>query len=43
MASLISYKMVAREYPGQGGRYLLWFTLSNLILLFILLAVSCWL
>ena len=40
MASLISYKLLAREYPGQRKRYLLWFTLCNLCLLGVLLAAN---
>lgn len=39
MASLISYKMIGREYPEQRKRYLRWFTLLNigfLIVLFLL-------
>ena len=40
MASLISYKLVAKEYPGRRGRYFLWFTLSNLLLLGILLVAA---
>ena len=40
MASLISYKQLVREYPERRGRYLAWFTLSNLLLLLILLAFS---
>lgn len=37
MASLISYKQLAREYPSKKGRYLLWFTLANIIFLVLLL------
>lgn len=40
MASLISYKMVAREYPALRKKYLIWFTLCNLCLLGILLLAS---
>lgn len=40
MASLISYKMVAREYPDRRGRYLLWFTAANVAMLALLLALS---
>ena len=36
MASLISYKQVARNYPALRGRYLLWFTAANLLFLAIL-------
>ena len=39
MASLISYKQVARAYPQQRGRYLLWFTAANLIFLAALLGL----
>ena len=38
MASLISYKMVAREYPQRRGRYLLWFSIANVALLALLLS-----
>lgn len=40
MASLISYKLVAREYPDRRGRYLLWFTVANVTMLVLLLALS---
>ena len=40
MASLISYKMVAREYPQRRGRYLLWFTIANVLLLALLMMIS---
>jgi Na+/H+ antiporter NhaD/arsenite permease-like protein len=40
MASLISFKALSRDYPGQKGRYLVWFTLSNLIFLAALLALQ---
>lgn len=33
MASLISYKQIAREYPDQKGRYLGFFTVSNVVML----------
>ena len=36
MASLISYKQVAREHPEQLRRYFLWFTISNVCLLALL-------
>lgn len=36
MASLISYKQVARNYPDQRGKYLVWFTLANMIMLAVL-------
>ncbi len=40
MASLISYKQVARQYPAQKGRYLLAFTVANLIMLGVLLLLN---
>lgn len=40
MASLISYKMVAKEYPSRCRQYIAWFTLCNLGLLGLLLLVS---
>ena len=40
MASLISYKMVVREYPQHRGRYLLWFTVANVALLMLLMTIS---
>ena len=40
MASLISYKLVAKQYPEKRPRYFLWFTLCNVGLLVLLLAVS---
>lgn len=40
MASLISYKMVAREYPDRCRRYFGWFTLCNVVLLVILYLLS---
>ena len=36
MASLISYKQVAREYPAQKGKYLGCFTLANIVMLAVL-------
>ena len=39
MASLISYKQVARADLGLRGRYLRWFTVANLIFLAALLAL----
>ena len=36
MASLISYKQIANQYPQKRGRYLAVFTLFNLIFLLIL-------
>lgn len=38
MASLISYKQVTREYPEKRRTYFLWFTISNILLLALLLA-----
>ena len=40
MASLISYKMVSREYPDHNRKYLIWFTVCNLCLLVLLISVS---
>ena len=40
MASLISYKMMVREYPQHRGRYLLWFTVANVALLMLLMTIS---
>lgn len=39
MASLISYRQIARELPQEKGRYFGLFTLSNLVFLAILLGV----
>ena len=39
MASLISYKQVARTCPEMKGRYLLWFSAANLIFLAVLLGL----
>ena len=33
MASLISYKQIAREYPDKKGKYFLWFTIVNMVFL----------
>ena len=42
MASLISYKMVVKEFPGQRKRYFWWFTLCNIgLLLFLSLVWYC--
>lgn len=41
MASLISYRQIARELPEEKGRYFKLFTLSNLVFLAILL-VEWW-
>ena len=40
MASLISYKQVAREYPALRQKYFLWFTVCNVALLALLLAAD---
>ena len=40
MASLISFKALSRDYPHKKGRYLVWFTLSNLVFLAALLALQ---
>lgn len=40
MASLISYKQIAREYPQEKGRYFKIFTVANLVMLGILLVSS---
>lgn len=37
MASLISYKYIGREFKKQKGSYMLYFTVANLIFLFVLL------
>ena len=36
MASLISYKLFAKEYNDQKGKYFLWFTIANIIFLAVL-------
>lgn len=36
MASLISYKLFAKEYNNQKGKYFLWFTIANVIFLAVL-------
>ena len=36
MASLISYKLFAKEYNDQKGKYFLWFTIANVIFLAVL-------
>lgn len=43
MASLISYKQIAREYPAQKGTYFGMFTFANIVMLAILLALSAFL
>ena len=40
MASLISYKHIAREYSDQRGKYIKIFTLYNIVFLVILYALS---
>ena len=40
MASLISYKALAKEHPRLRARYLLWFTVYNAAFLAVLLAAS---
>lgn len=42
MASLISYKMIAKEYPGQRKKYFIWFTVCNIGMLLILFLLSLW-
>lgn len=39
MASLISFKYIAREYPAQKGRYFCMFTLANVFFLLVMLIV----
>ena len=40
MASLISYKALARDYPEKRGKYLLQFTLYNVAFLAVLISLS---
>ena len=40
MASLISYKQVSNECPGERRRYFLWFTAANIAMLAALIAVG---
>lgn len=40
MASLISYKQLARENPDCKACYLLWFSLANIVMLVILAGIS---
>lgn len=40
MASLISYKQIAREYPDRKGAYFSCFTFANIALLAVLLLIS---
>ena len=39
MASLISYKQIARNHPQLRSRYLGWFTLANVVFLLVLLGL----
>lgn len=40
MASLISYKLFAKEYNEQKGKYFWWFTAANVIFLIILMVAA---
>lgn len=40
MASLISYKQIAQNYPDKKGKYLIVFTMWNIVFLAVLLIVS---
>lgn len=40
MASLISYKILAKQYDDMKGKYFLWFTLWNVLFLAVLLLAS---
>lgn len=40
MASLISYKQIAKEYPQMKGKYFACFTLGNIVMLMLLLFIS---
>lgn len=40
MASLISYKFIVKEHPEKSKKYFIWFTLCNVLLLAILIALS---
>ena len=40
MASLISYKLFAKEYNDQKGKYFKWFTVSNIIFLVVLVVAA---
>jgi len=40
MASLISYKQLAANYPGKKGKYMVSFTIWNIIFLVILLGTA---
>ena len=39
MASLISYKIYAHNYNKTKGRYLLWFTIANVLFLAVLVLI----
>ena len=41
MASLISYKQVARQIPGEKKKYFGWFTIANIVFLVILVLENC--
>ena len=41
MASLISYKQIARQIPGEKKRYFGWFTVANIGFLVVLVLVNC--
>lgn len=40
MASLISYKILAKKYNDKKGKYFLWFTLANIAFLLVLMVVN---
>ena len=40
MASLISYKLFAKEYNDRKGSYFSWFTVANVIFLIILVLLA---
>lgn len=41
MASLISYKQVVRQIPGEKKKYFGWFTIANMAFLMILVLENC--
>ena len=41
MASLLSYKQVARQIPGEKKKYFGWFTIANIVFLMILVLENC--
>lgn len=43
MASLISYKLFAKEYNDQKGKYFWWFTIANVVFLAVLVVVASFL